>query len=324
MPPRGDAVEQDRARELLELARAARWAFPSSSGRPSERPPHPSVERLAACRPELGHAVRAFLDAGQVGAALELAACSWRLWILARDVAGGRAFLAGALAAAPPTPSRWRALALYGDGLLAFWQNALRESAARSEAALADARALGDAEARTLAAVGRSRAALSEGDPERALALAAEAREAARTLAPAFDQSPLHMCAQAHRAAGRLDAAAGLFAASLELNRRLGDTGMVGVELHNLGHVEVRRGQVDLAERLFRECAGDGAADDFGAAMNELNAAAVAVARGETDRAATLLARAEAGLAKAGVDPAGDDQDEIRWIRSQLARLRGA
>jgi tetratricopeptide (TPR) repeat protein len=253
-----------------------------------------------------------------------MAASVWRLWILSRDLAGGRSFVATVLDAAPANPSRFRALTLYGDGLFAFWKGALGESRARNEAALADARAVRDPEATALACLGMSRVELSDGHPEQALAFATEALESARPLGVAMTQSPLHMCAQAHRAAGRFDEAAALFAESLDLNRRLGDEGMVVVELHNLGHAEIRRGRVDAAERAFEECARLGGADDpYGVAMNELNGAAVAFGRGDSKRARSLLDGAESKLTKLGVDPAADDQTEIRWLRAELASVEG-
>jgi ATP/maltotriose-dependent transcriptional regulator MalT len=172
-----------------------------------------------------------------------------------------------------------------------------------------------------LAHLGLSRVAIEDGDHERARSLAAKAREHARALNPALGQAPLHMHAQAIRLAGAYDQAAALFAESLELNRRLGDQGMVGVELHNLGHVEVHRGNIDAAERYFAELAKLGAEDDpYGAAMTQLNQAVVAFARGDHERAGALLARTESILAETGTEPAADDQFEIDCLRGQLAK----
>jgi len=84
----------------------------------------------------------------------------------------------------------------------------------------------------------------------------------------------------AERKIGDLDAAAGLFDASLQLNRRLGDSGMVAVESHNFGHVELRRGEVDAAERHFvRAEEGADLSDPFVAVVTTLNHACIADAR---------------------------------------------
>lgn len=171
-----------------------------------------------------------------------------------------------------------------------------------------------------MAHLGLSRVAVDDGDYERARSLAAKAREFARAFDPAMGQAPLHLHAQATRLAGDYDEAAALFRESLELNRRIGDTGMVGVELHNLGHVEIHRGAADAAERYFAECAQLGSGEDaYSKAMTQLNEAAVAWARGDSDRAAELLARADAILDEGGIDPSSDDRFELDWLRRQLA-----
>jgi ATP/maltotriose-dependent transcriptional regulator MalT len=239
---------------------------------------------------------------------------------VARDVAGGRAFLAAVLDDVVETPPRERALALYGDGLLAFWQGAHEESRRRNEAALQAAQAAGDAEALALAHLGLSRVALEDGDYERGRELAVAARTHARTLGAAMRQAPLHLHAQSTRLAGDYDEAAGLFAQSLALNREIGDDGMVCVELHNLGHVEIHRGNPDVAERLFAELARLSSADDpYSAAMSRLNDAVIAYSRGDGVRASVLLDRAESTLLEARIPAAADDRFELDWLRERVA-----
>src|SRR5207253_1922696 len=154
------------------------------------------------------------------------------------DVSGGRRVLAAALSHAGP-PSRARALALYADGVLAFREGNQSESQARNEAALEAARGTDDKEAWSLALVGLSRVAFRDGDYERVRSLANEARGLTRSLEPDAGVMPLHMLAAGTRLGGQLDDAVELYTESLELNRRLGDTYMAGVEAHNLGHVEI-------------------------------------------------------------------------------------
>jgi ATP/maltotriose-dependent transcriptional regulator MalT len=259
-------------------------------------------------------------ERGDHAAAIELAANAWRIWLVARDVAGGRAFLAAVLDGTAETPSRERALALYGDGLLAFWQGAHEDSRRRNDAALEAARTADDPEALALAHLGLSRVAVEDGDYERGRELAVAARTHARGLGAAMRQAPLHLHAQSTRLAGDYDAAAELFAESLALNREIGDEGMVCVELHNLGHVEIHRGNPDAAERRFAEAARlSSAGDPYSAAMSSLNDAVVAHSRGEGARASALLDRAESTLLEARIPAAADDRFELDWLRERLA-----
>lgn len=303
-------MTREEAERLLVLAREAKLIG-------SEAPKW--VERLAPEREELVEAARFLAENGEEEAAAELAANVWRLWLLSGDVAGGRQLLAAALDVGEGRPSRARALALYGAGSLAFRAGAQTESQDRNEAALEAARAVGDREAETLGLVGLSRVAFRDGDYARVRSLAAEARELTRDLDAAAGAAPLHMLAAGTRLAGDHDEAIELYAESLELNRRLGDSRMVGMELHNIGHVELHRGNVDAAERCFAECADVRSPDDlYEAAMTHLNHAALAFARGDRERAAELLRRTQSTLDGAGIVLDPDDAFEVEWLHDQL------
>ena len=141
--------------------------------------------------------------------------------------------------------SRWRALALYGEGLLAYWQGEI--------------------------------------------------------------QAPLHMEAQVARAAGDYCRAAELFGESLALNRRIDDPSMVPVELQNLGLVEIRRGNVDAAERYFGELPPS--SDPY----SRLNDAAVALRKGDLSRAGRLPSELDDD------EFAADDRVDLDWLRKQVA-----
>jgi len=274
---------------------------------------------LAPQREELIEAVRFLGESGDAEAAAELGANVWRLWLLKGDIPGGRRLLAAALDSGEGRPSRARALALYGDGLLAFRAGAMIESQGRNDAALKTARAVGDREAETLALVGLSRVALREGDYAQVRLLAAEARDLARTLDAAAGAAPLHMLAAGTRLAGDYHDAIGLYAESLELNRRLGDSRRVAMELHNIGHVELHRGNVDAAERCFADCADVRNHDDpYEAAMTHLNGAALAFARGDRERAAELLRRTRSALDGANIVLDPDDAFEVAWLHDRL------
>lgn len=269
----------DEARRVLAFSRELQWAFPSSFG-------NPGLAGEAPDREQLGDAARMLTDEQ----ATELAANSWRLWMIdPRDVEGGRRFLAAARAG-----SR----GLYGAGLLALRGGDVDESRRLNEQALEAAG--DDPEALALAHLGLSRVALENGDAGQALAHALAAREAATPLRPAMGQAPLHMHAQAVRLAGDLDQAAGLFEESLALNRRIGDQGMVEVELYNLGLVNVRRGDAAAAERFL-----SGVGDD------PLAGAALAYVKGDREAAKALLAQVDGDLPS-------DDRAEREWLQSRV------
>jgi tetratricopeptide (TPR) repeat protein len=267
-------------------------------------------------------AARFLVEQGDQENATELAANVWRLWMVSRDVDGGRTFLAPVLDVGTAEPTRARALALYGDSLFAFWQGDSEGTRRRSEEALAAATAAGDAEALALAHLALSRVALGETDYRRARDLAVQAREHARGLAPALGQAPLHAHAQGTRMTGDYGRAAALFEESLALNRRIGDEGMIAVELHNLGHVELHRGNVDATERYFGELAQLGLGDDaYGRVLALLNEAALALARdGDAARPGELLAEIEAILAESATQLAPDDEFELEELRAAVSR----
>lgn len=286
--------------DALELARGIEPDFPTSAGRPFRTPD----ETLLARRDEIARAVRE-LPAGE---AAEVAARTWRLWMAARDVAGGRSFLGEVLDRDDRVRSRWRVLALYGDGLLAFWDGDPGAARARNEEAFALARQLDDPEALLYAQLGLSRVAVEDGDAQRGAELAAAAYALAS--GDAVRQATLHMRAQAARAGGDYDTAAEWFAESLELNRRIDDASMIPVELHNLGMVEIRRGDADAAERYLAQLPPP--EDEYVQALRRLAEAGVAFRRGDTQQARHLLAGVN------GDEFAADDRAELEWLEAEL------
>jgi|SRR6267143_609853 len=316
-------MSDEKARRLLALSRELHWAFPSSQGTPIIIG-HASSQRVEQAVPEresYANAAGALLERGDEEGAVEIAANAWRLWIVARDVIGGRAFLAAILDRGEKKPSRARSLALYGDSLLAFRQGNIEESRQRSQAALDAALAVSDREALTLAYLALSRVTFEDGDYAQALTLAVKAREFARNQDPAMGQAPLFLHASATRMTGDYDQAAALFEQSLALNRKINDQGMVRAELQNLGLVEIHRVNTDAAERYFAESERLGSADEpYSKSMASLYRAFIAFARGNKKESRTLLQRGQSILKEANLDAAPDDQFEINWLRAKLER----
>ena len=270
-------------------------------------------------RSEIGEAARFLTEAGEHAAAVELVSKLWRIWLRTGDIAGGRQMLAAVLDVGPRNPSKARALALYGSGLLAFRSGAMDESKSRNEQALEAARGVGDPEAEALALVGLSRVALRDHDYARVRSLSAEARELTRDLDPVTWVWPLHLLAAGTRLAGEYDEAHRLYTESLQLNRRLQDSGLAGMELFNLGFVELHRGRTDEAERCFAESAATRRPNDpYDTAMADLGEAALAAARNQRERALRLLDRVLSTLHAAGIALDPDDSYEVDWLRERL------
>ena len=312
-------MTDEKARHLLTLSRELHWAFPSSQGTPIIAGQNPRVEQAAQERESYANAARVLLEKGDEESAVEIASNAWRLWTVARDIDGGRAFLATVPDVGEKKPSRARSLALYGDALMAFLQGKIEESRGRSQAALDVAVAVNDSEALTLAYLAQSRIAFEDGDYAQCLTLAVKARKYSRSLDPGMGQAPLFLHAQATRMTGDYDKAAELFRQSLDLNRKINDQGMVRAELQNLGLVEIHRGKVDAAERYFAESEKLGpASDPYGIAMANLYHAMIAFVRGNMDESRTLLQRAQSVLKEAKINAAPDDQFEIDWLHDKL------
>jgi len=316
-------MTDEKARRLLELSHELHWAFPSSQGTPIIRGHSMSqpVEQAVPERGSYANAAHVLLENGDGEGTVEIASNAWRLWVVARDIDGGRAFLASVLDTGEKRPSRARSLALYGDALLAFRQGKIEESRERSQAALDAAVMVNDREALTLANLALSRVAFEDGDYAKSLTFAVKAREFAKDLDPALGQAPLFLHASATRMIRDYDQAAALFEESLALNRRINDQGMVWAELQNLGLVEIHRGNVDAAERYFAESERLGTANDpYATAMTQLYRAAIAFVRGNREESRTLLQRAESSLREAKMDAGRDDQFEIDWLHEQLTK----
>jgi tetratricopeptide (TPR) repeat protein len=301
---------EKEAQRILQLARRAELLGPDAKT---------WVERLTPLREDLLETARFLVKNGQEDQATELAAQVWRLWLLKGDISGGRAFLAAALDSGEGRPSRSRALALYGDGLLAFRAGSMIESEQRNEAALAVARVVQDQEAEALALIGLSRVAFRKGDYEQVRLLASTARTLTQNLNSPATLASLHMLAAGTRLAGDYDAAVQIYSESLALNRRLGDLRGVAMELHNLGHVELHRGNTETAQRYFAERDKIRNQDDpYEAAMTHLNRAALAFAQGDRSSVKEYLQRMNTTLESAAIALDPDDAFEVEWLHDHM------
>lgn len=277
------------------------------------------LEVLGETRDEIAEAVRAFATSGDAASAQELFARTWRAWFSRGEITAGTGVAATALEAGAETTSPWGTRALYADGVLAFRAGDRDRSIARNEEALRIARERGDARGESDALTGLARIALRDGRYDEVVALALEARERARAAGDReAEASPLHLHAAGVRLQGEYAAARDLYLESLALNRDLGNDAWTSMEQHNLGWVELHLGEIDEAERHFRERDAESGIDAYGDAWRELNWSAVALVRGERSEADRRFAAGWQALEALGVTLDPDDQSELDWLRDQL------
>jgi tetratricopeptide (TPR) repeat protein len=279
------------------------------------------LDRLGAEREAVANAIRSFADAGDGVSALELAAGAWRIWFSRGELEEGRTALAVALEApGAGDASAARAHALYADGVFAFRQGDQESSRSRNEEALTVARAASDVRGECDALTGLARVALREGDYARVVELAQQSRKVARAAGEGeAEAGPLHLLAAGTRLGGDYARARDLYTESLELNRGLGNTTWVAMEMHNLGWVELHLGDVEAAARWFSERdARQVDQDAYDSAWQDMNWAAVAAVRGNSDEARTRFDKGNEALAALGLALDPDDQSELDWLSEQI------
>lgn len=177
------------------------------------------------------------------------------------------------------------------------------ESARRLHArSLEIAREAAEPSAVASALAGLMRVALRERDFDGLSNLVSEGEAVARESGDeSLNRYPLHMKAEGARIQGNLKEARQAYLASLALNEKLGNEGMVGVESGNLAWVEIAEGNLNEAERLISECETATSPDDsYGLAFVLLTKARINLERGDQTGSA-LLSEAERTLESAGL-----------------------
>src|SRR5690242_1770869 len=176
---------------------------------------------------------------------LHEAAEHWREWFNRGEFDEGAARIGEALdAPGADTPSVDRVRVLYGAHLFAFRRG--EPSRRYAQQTLDLARELGDVRGESDGLTGLARAALREGQYEEVARFAAEGVQKARDAGDtAAEGSPLHLQAAGLRLSGDHERAREVYLESLTLADRLGDERGKQIEFHNLGWVELHRGDID-------------------------------------------------------------------------------
>jgi len=251
---------------------------------------------------------------------LQEAAAHWREWLDAGDLADGMARVRAALDdSETDEPSVERVRVLYAAHLFAFRRG--EPSAEYARQTLDLARELGDVRGECNGLTALARVALRDGDYEQVARYAAEGVRKAREAGdPAGEGAPLHLQAAGVRLSGDYDQARELYLASIALADRLEDERWKQMEFHNLGWVELHRGDVEAAARMFEERDARSGLDAYGDAWSDLNNAALALARGDGAEAARLFEAGKQKLADLGAELDPDDRSEIDWMTQGLAK----
>ncbi len=230
------------------------------------------LERLGVEHDNLRNAMRSALDRRDHATALRLAGSIWWFWYLRGYLSEGRRWLEEAIAAAgafpaasgkrrgesesesAPSMNRWRARALAGAGILAYYQGNSSQAGARCGESLAIFRQLGD---------------------KRGIAVA------------------LHGLAAVARLGGSYAAARAMYRESLALFQGLGERWFAEYTRFYLGVAFWLEGNWDGAEPLFEECmSGYGALGDRkGIRYAHFGLAHVALGRGDCELARTHFDR---------------------------------
>jgi tetratricopeptide (TPR) repeat protein len=281
-------------------------------------------DRIERRYQDLEAAFEWLLDQGHTGDALTMASTLAEFLRISGRVATGRAWLDRALAAAA-LDDRLRAVALYEDGMLAFWQGADEEACSLHGRSLHLARRLGDQTTVALALCGLARVALRE-DLDWARTLCEEALQTVHDTDDQLGRSnALHVLGVAAQMRGDLRQARELMTRRIQTARELGDFAAIGAESSNLSVVERQLGNLPRAEQLAAEALQieERRGDQWAIPYSLNGLAAVAVETGEFERAATLLGAAAAMVERQGNAWPPDEAPHFQRSRAAAADALG-
>ena len=249
---------------------------------------------------------------------LEEAAEHWREWFDRGELDEGAARVCAALEArGADRPSIARVRVLYAAHVFAFRRGEPSREFAQQSLDLA--REMGDVRGECDGLTGLARAALRAGEYAQVTEYAAEGVRRARGAGDrAAEGPPLHLYAAGVRLSGDYDLARELYLESVALGDELGDERRKQTEFHNLGWVELHRGDVDAAARMFAERDALSGTDAYLEAWEDLNGAALAVARGKRDEALPLFESGKRKLTELGAALDPDDQSEFEWLSGKI------
>jgi tetratricopeptide (TPR) repeat protein len=306
------AMDRGEAFDCLEFAEGV----PSGS----------EIEQLEPRHDQLQQALAWFIDNGLHLEALRLATALSVFWMERGHLAQGRERLHQLLKEPDAKePSEVRVRRLNAAALLAFRQGDDGAAGSLLEESLDTARSINDREGEAWALSRLSRVSLRDHDFARVRQRAQASVDIFRELGDREGEwSPLHVLAYATMMEGDLDKARTLFEQSLELASSLGRSDQAGGEHQNLGVIETRSGNLDVAIGHYRRALDVGLhrEDTYLLPYVFLGFAVVAAERGDAERAARLIGVTDEMLESSQMvlDP-GDQPDHDRAVELTRASL---
>jgi predicted ATPase/DNA-binding CsgD family transcriptional regulator len=219
-----------------------------------------------------------------------------------------------------------RAKALFSAGWLALFQGDYSVAAEHCGESLTINRQLGDDWNATWALNGLGRAMEATGELDRATALYEESLAIRRTMGNQWGVGgSLNNLGRVAMRQGELERAAGLFEEGLAVFREVGDKGSMGALLNNLALVHIRLGDSARARTLLDDCLAVELEVDYkwGIPYCLIALAEVAAIQRQPQRAARLLAAAQAGVESSGARLAPGDQEDYNRTRTAVVSQLG-
>jgi len=309
-------VDARTAESLLAIAEDARAGLRGSDDASA-------LDTFATHYPAMLEAMDWHIGCGRPDDAYGFASTLVPLWMATKRLNEGIRWFADAVRDHPAATGARHGRALYDHGYLLFWSGDYSLASDRFAAARELADQAGDQDLAALALAGSARVALND-DLAGAIQLL---REAQRVTADMPDSpgrsSALHVLGVALQLSGDLPGAREVMRERLERGQSLGNDSIVFIESTNLSMVERKLGNLDAAEGLSRE-----ALRIVASQRNELaipwvvnGLAAVTAAKGDYERAATLIGIAEGLMERAGGEWPADEREQYEGT---LAALSGA
>jgi hypothetical protein len=297
-----DAASVEQLIATAEEARAAMRRGEDATG----------LEQVERHYGPMRDALDAWLGSGRADDAYRLSAALVPFWMATKRVDEGMAWLDAALGMGEGGDAA-RARGLHDHGYLAFFSGGYELAERRFAESRVTADRAGDHNVAALALAGSARVALN-GDPAASVRMLREAMELTRDLPDSPGRSSAeHVLGVALQLSGDLEGARGVMQARLDSARTSGNEFVVFVESSNLSMVERKLGNFDRAEALSLEALRivTRKHDEMAIPWVINGLAAVTAAKGNNQRAATLLAIAESLLARAGGEWPADEREQF-------------